>query len=156
MGIMDVGLPSSSGKVGRTRTTSLVGGAAAVAGLNTSVNNSGNIATALSGICSAGVLKTAIQVNGAGRLNLFANYAVDATSRTVRVRVTVEGVIVYDRTSAAITVVGTGLMAVGAPISAGGVVFQPIDFYTSLLIEIASSLSETDKTTVAYNYETRQ
>jgi hypothetical protein len=33
------------------------------------------------------------------------------------------------------------------------VVFQPVYFGKSMLIEIASSLSETDKSYAAYNYE---
>ncbi len=111
---------------------------------------------ALSGAMTAGVLKTALSITGRGRMNWAAIYANDATARTLRMRITVDGSVIRDHTSASISAANTGFIGVGGGAYNGGaptIFYQPIRFSEALLIEIASSVSETDKATFAYAYE---
>ena len=64
---------------------------------------------ALSGSMTAATLKTLLNISGTGvnmpQLTFRAN---DATSRTIRVKITVDGIVVCDSTSAAITTGSNG------------------------------------------------
>lgn len=118
---------------------------------------SANAITALSGAMTLNVLKTALTKTGRGRLNWFGVYCNDATSRTIRVQITLDGVVIKNSTTGAIAASISGVCVVGM----GGVngamqAFQPLDYNTSLLVEYASSITETDKLTVAYNHEVHQ
>lgn len=140
-------------------TTSVIsvvnGGAATVANASTAFVNA-NCSTSLSGAMTAGALKTAYSATGAGRINFFGIATQDATSRTIRIKITVNGsTVAYDKTSAAIATASSGVVAVGAA-AAGVVQFQSLDYTNGLLIEFASSLTETDKLTVGINAEVRQ
>lgn len=107
-----------------------------------------------SGALTANTLFARHSLTGRGRLNLLTVYAKDSTSRTIRAVVIVDGVTVFDATTNAITVSGTGTCPVGTVTADGSLVFQPIDFQSSLVIQIASSLTETDKIATGINYET--
>jgi len=116
-----------------------------------------NAVSAASGAMTANTLKTALSVTGRGRVNWLGAYSADATARTIRIKVTVDGVAVTDQTVATSTA-GHGLCAIGG--GTGGnltsnpsMTFQPVDFRTSLLVEISSTLTETDKMNTAWNYE---
>ena len=128
-------------------------GGVQVGGLNATAANQAK--EVLSGSLSAGVLATALSVSGAGEIGYLSVYARDTTSRTVRIKVTIDGgtPAVFDATSSAITTTNSGLLVVGnLPSSTpyvGAVI--PLRWNTSLLIEIASSLTETDKIAIAYN-----
>lgn len=81
----------------------------------------------------------------------------DATLRTSRLKVTIDGSVVYDSTNSAAglakIVVALGHMTdVYGGACVDGV---PLLFDASLLIEYASSLTETDKASVGYIYYTR-
>ena len=119
---------------------------------NTRASNSGSMPT-------ANALYTVLSITGRGALNFCAASANDTTSRTIRIKVTIDGRSIFDSTSSAITTVGNGLVAVGA--LSGNTVsnytpeLQSIRFYTSCLVQIASSVGpETDKIKVNLNYET--
>lgn len=104
----------------------------------------------LSGALTSGVLSTVLTVTGAGRVPQLSAYAKDTTSRTIRLVVEVDGLSVFDATSAAIAVANTGIFAAGGgnnPLSTG----EPITFTASLVVRVASSLTETDKIGVAYS-----
>lgn len=133
------------------------GGVSTGANIATNVNN--NAKEILSGALTANTLASlsGFPLSGRGRLNLLTAYTKDATSRTIRVQVIVDGTTVYDATSDAITNSGSGVVPVGVVTSATGALeMQPIDFQTSLDIKIASSLTETNKVAAAVNYETWQ
>ncbi|WP_457321629.1 hypothetical protein [Roseateles sp. P5_E11] len=106
----------------------------------------------LSGALTANALATILSVTGSGEIPFLTAYTKDATSRTVRLKVTVDGTSVFDATSAATTTVGAGIVVVGEiatasfPVQAG----LPLRFNASLLIQIASSVSETDKVAIGY------
>lgn len=146
--------------VGRPRVTSIVNrfstnGATA---LNlTNLNQYGR--SYASGALTANTLSTVLNVSGRGRIDLLGVYTEDTTSRTIRVKITLDGTVVFDATSAAITSVFGGVMPIGgaqytSSASLTFAMFQPIEFSQSLVIEIASSLTETNKLTSVINYQT--
>lgn len=146
---------------GQTSVTSIINGGATVIGTCSAAIANANCLSTLSGDMTAGVLKTAYSATGKGRVNFFAVQCNDATSRTIRVKVTTNGSnVVYDKTSAAIAASGSGVIAIGSaqPSVVGApVLFQPIDYTNGILIEFASSLTETgNKLTTAINAEVRQ
>ena len=129
------------------------GGASSVGALNTAVAI-GNLYTALSGdLGSAGTLATALEATGRGRLLLAGLYTMDATSRTLRMKITVDGVAIIDVTSAAIANSGSGIVPLGSISASLGICYHPIDYTASLKIEFASSIDETDKQTVFWLHE---
>ena len=105
----------------------------------------------LSGACSAGVLKTIYSATGSGVVNVFACNGVDATSRTHRIKCTIDGVVVYDATTAAVAATDQGINLIGGYTNVGYLpMFDQIVYNTSFLVEYATSLTETDKTRFSY------
>lgn len=91
---------------------------------------------------------------GRGRLNALSAYTIDSTARTIRVKVTIDGTVIYDATSSSISTSGYGVVPVGVVSNSGALVFQPVEWQTSCLIEVATSVTETDKVATGINYET--
>lgn len=121
-------------------------GSTSVAGLAASSSTNG-AREVLSGALTAATLKDIVSITGSGQISYLAAYAKNATSRTVRLVVILDGTTVFDATSSAITASGTGLQAAGTPTGPAA----PIRFNASCLIRVASSLSETDNIGVAYS-----
>jgi len=139
----------------------VIGRAANVVSLpnQTSSLLSGSMIGALSGVCVAGVLKTALNLTGAGTLDIFSIQSLDPTSRTLRVVITIDNqsVPVYDKTSPVISTANAGIVPVGITnyIIASGVcalMAEPMVFKSSCLVQFASSLSETDAVLINYQY----
>lgn len=108
----------------------------------------------LSGALTAGTLATVNNISGRGRVNIVTAYSKDATARTIRVQVIVDGTTVFDATSNSISTTGRGVVALGVIDNTGSAsAFQPIRFNTSLVVKVASSLTETDKIATGINYE---
>ena len=105
----------------------------------------------LSGALTAATLKTLLSVSGAGEAASLALTGVDSSARTLRLRVVVDGVPVFDSTSTSASTAGTGCL-IGAGVGSTNVVFNgsSIRFLTSLEVQVASSLTETDKLQLAY------
>jgi len=97
----------------------------------------------LSGALTANTLKTIVSVTNAGQIPYLSAFAKNTTSRTIRLVVICDGVTVFDATTGAITVANTGLMASGTSSAA-------IRFNASCVIQVASSLTETDNLAVGY------
>jgi hypothetical protein len=125
--------------------------------LSTTVMAAGNVKAGLSGVMSANTFKTLLSVSGPGQIDVAAITTADTTSRTIKMRITLDGVTApyaFDPgMSAAITAADTGIMPVGSLVT-GGVIPDPVVFNTSCLIEIASSLGETDKIKTYLKYRT--
>lgn len=103
----------------------------------------------LSGALTLNTLATMLTVGGGGVLSYLAVSSVDATARTLRLQLTLDGIIVFDTTSASISTANIGIVAVGAAQAysatvPNGLYAQEIPF-NSMVVKIASSLSETDK-----------
>lgn len=104
-----------------------------------------------SGALTAGTLKTLLSVAGAGVLNGAALTTIDSAARTIRLRVTVDGTVVFDSTSASSSATSAGcLVGAGTTTSGQPIAGSPIRFMTSLVVEVASSLTETDKLQLSY------
>lgn len=101
----------------------------------------------LSGALTATVYKEMLAVSGSGCISQCVVYAVDTTSRTMGLKLVIDGVTVFDATSATCTAANAGISALGS-----GSTLQPVFFNTSLSISIKSSLSETNKISVGYLY----
>lgn len=143
---------------GLRSTTSILNycssGGVNVTDLPASSNN--NAKEVLSGALTAATLATALSVTGAGEIGYLAVYSKDGTARAVRIKVTVDGnaTAVFDATSSSFSSTGRGLLVVGnlpssPPVALGAVI--PLRWNASLLVEIASSLTETDKIAIAYS-----
>ena len=140
---------------GANNTTRQIVNADAVAGF-TPLNGDIDAAAAgrskevLSGALTANTLATVLSLTGPGEVPLLTSYTKDATVRTVRTVVIVDGVTVFDFTSASIGVPNRGAIVAGQV--AGGDVTQgnPIRFSVSLVVQQASNLTETDKLALAY------
>ena len=107
----------------------------------------------LSGALTANTYLEMLNVAGSGVLNVAYVYTVDTTSRTVGIKVVIDGVTIFDAISAALTTTTDGIMAVGVSIG-GHIIFEPICYNSSLIIYIKSSISETNKIGVCYGYRT--
>lgn len=131
--------------------------AVAPGGMTLSGNAVRPLKLVLSGAMTAGVLKTALSLTGSGVINWLSLSGSDATTRTLRMKITIDGIVVFDPGVTASTTTGTilpiGTYAEGST-SFPLIGFQPTNFNSSILVEIASSLTETDKMTFGYNYIT--
>lgn len=140
---------------GGERVSSIVGTPVVSSSIH-SVQIAAGATAALSGSMTAATLKTALSITGRGRINWAALYSNDATARTLRMKITVDGSVIRDHTSASISAANSGFVGLGGGYFGGGangLFYQPVRFGESLLIEIASSVTETDKATFAYAYE---
>ena len=116
-----------------------------------------NIRQTTSGTLSAATLVDVLNITGSGELNFAACAGVDATSRTHRFKLTLDGVVVYDATTAATAALRTGIMLVGGMSSAAStpaMYVEKITFNVSCRLEYASSLGETAKTIFGTLYRT--
>lgn len=131
------------------------GGVSTAASISaTSAQNASEI---LSGALTANTLASVpgFPKTGRGRLNLLTVFTKDATSRSLRAQVIVDGVTIFNPpASDLITNIGSGIVPVGVVTAATGALeMQPIDYQASLDIKVASSRTETDKVAIGINYE---
>lgn len=137
---------------GALRATSSVINAHSSGGTSQTFNVAINARALLSGAMTAGTLSTLLNVpSGAGRMPLCALSTNDSTARTARLRITVDGVVVFDATSASMSGTGVGIFAAGYNPGSNTISpSDPIVYTRSLKVEAASSLTETDKLTLFY------
>ena len=153
------GAPIPAGVLNGTAVLrSLVTDAATNGPLTTDALNAKTVAT---GALTANTLATILSLTGRGTIDFLACQSVDATSRTHRMKVTLDGVVIFDATSSAFGSVARYCPVIGSVVNLStaaahmSVIPQTIMFNTSLLIEYASSVSETAKSYIAYNYYAR-
>lgn len=117
------------------------------------------VAFGTTGALTAATLTTALSLSGQGCISLLGCFGVDVTSRTHRLKVTLDGVVIYDATSGSFISPSVALVAIGGFIPSATInatpVYEPLVFNTSLLVEYASSLTETAKSIVFYRYVAR-
>lgn len=110
----------------------------------------------LSGALTENTLATVLSLTGPGEVPLLTSYTKDGTARTVRTVVIVDGVTVFDFTSASIGVAKRGAIVAGQLVGVpGGATYyvtqgNPIRFSVSLVVQQASDRTETDKIALAY------
>lgn len=110
----------------------------------------------LSGALTASTYKELLSITGAGIIDMCGAVAEDTTSRTIGLKLVIDGVAVFDAVSSAITTAGMGIVALGICSSYSSylmLVPQPCVFAKSLSIQVKSSLSETDMVRLGYNYQ---
>ena len=110
------------------------------------------------GAVTAAALKTALSLSGRGAISFLALQPADAAARTHRLKVTLDGTVIFDATSPSLSDTRYLLTAVGglAMLDATNgyvcVIPEPLIFNNSLLVEYASSLTEANSATLAYRY----
>lgn len=103
-----------------------------------------------SGALTANTLVDLINESGsAGYISQLSIYTNDATSRTLRIVVTVDGASIYDFTSAAITSSNAGAVLAGQWHGTSSFSLPPIYYTTSIRVQYASSVTETGKFTIS-------
>jgi hypothetical protein len=103
----------------------------------------------LSGVLTAGTYKELLSVSGAGVISLLCGVTLDTTSRTLGLKLVVDGITAFDAVSETITTTLKGIPIVGffpgATISATYKQISFIPFHSSFAVSLKSSLTETDK-----------
>lgn len=113
-----------------------------------------DIRQTFSGALTANTYKTIVSVTGQGIIKFCALATSDTTSRTISIRLTIDGVVVCEKSVAGVNATNKGIVAVGGAADETTVArFDRMAFNTSLLVEVKSNLTETDKTYLLANYE---
>jgi hypothetical protein len=112
----------------------------------------------LSGALTADTYKTMLDITGSGVIGVCGVATVDNTSRAVGLKITIDGTVAFEAVSSATTVVNAGIFGIGGAIITstsvyGNNISELVVFNTSLKVEISSTLNETDKVRVLYNYK---
>ncbi len=103
-----------------------------------------------SGALTANTLVDLINESGsAGYVSQLSFYCNDATSRTLRVVIIVDGTTIYDITSAAMAGSNIGAVLAGAVSSTNPQALPPIYYTNSIRVQYASSVTETGKFTIS-------
>lgn len=128
-------------------------------GVNANVpaaSNQTNLKFTNSGAVTANTLKTVLSITGSGSIQFLAVGATNTTSKTQRIRVTIDGVVAYDATSSSSTSTDVGLIAIGSTVNSTtrAPVLDNVLFASSLLVEVTTSVSETDGISIRYQYRT--
>jgi len=111
--------------------------------------------SALSGSMTSATLKTLLSISGVGgRVTQLTFRTADATARTIRVKIVVDGTTVCDATSTSITTINEGGVFAGQRSGTTVLILPPIVWNSTIVIEYASSVTETDKITAEYIYNT--
>lgn len=118
---------------------------------------SNDVRQTLSGALTANTYKTILSVTGQGILKFCAVASFDTTPRTQSLRITIDGVVVCEKSVASISSSNKGIVGVGglgtALLDAALLRFDSCRFNASLLVEVKSNITETDKIYTLTNYE---
>lgn len=109
-----------------------------------------------SGALTATTYKELLAVTGPGVIDLCYAGAGDTTSRTIGLKVVIDGVTVFDAVSAALTDANSGIVAIGTKPAANNVASgTPRVFNSSLSVSVKSSLNESNLVTLVASYDTK-
>ena len=115
-----------------------------------------NCASVSVGTLSAGVLKKVLSISGKGQVNFLMALENGPGSYNNQIKVTLDGTVIFDKTVSISQNYGVIAVGYGAGAVATGdflAMHQPIQFESSLLVEIASS-SASSSQVLYYNAET--
>ena len=132
----------------------LNGGASTLVYANTGA--AANCASVSVGTLSAGVLKKVLSISGKGQVNFLMAMENGPGYYNNQIKVTLDGTAIFDKTVSISQNYGVIAVGYGAGAVATGdflAMHQPIQFESSLLVEIASS-SASSSQTLYYNAET--
>ena len=139
---------------GSTTTKSIINAYSVAGWVAESINVVGVAGTkiVLSGALIANTLATVFsKTDGPCEFSQLYFETVDSTARTMRVKVTVDGVVAFDYTSASISTAQNGCCLAGMQHYLYSVPMSPIRSAGTILIEIASNLTETNKFKIGYS-----
>ena len=128
-------------------STSTNGSAAVIS--NAGANSAAK--TVASGALTANVLVEVLSLSGQGSVGFFSCWSNEAVARTHRIKLTVDGVLAFDGTTASDANLSRGIILVGS-ITTATPIPDHLYFNKSLTIEYASNKTETGKTTFGYMY----
>ena len=124
------------------------------------VNSAENYKRVISGSLTNGTLFPILSISGSGMIDFFAALSANATTRTHRVKITIDEVVVFDATSSPCDSSDQGILAIGNSYSSSTgsstlcmLYAQPVYFHRSLLIEYAVDRNESGSTWLYYTYE---
>ena len=146
-------LPSAS--MYSTKTIKSVQSTAGYTTLNIATSSTDGAIAVNSGALTANTLATIFSSSGtAVTFSHLTVRCVDATARTLRVVVEVDGLTAFDFTSASTSTTNNGVLLAGwrAPLSSS-FALPPIISQASLVVKVASNLTETDKFIIEYAYQ---
>jgi len=124
-----------------------------ITGLGT---NQDGVTSVASGTTTGGVLKSIFSYTGGGGIMSHLSIrTANATARTIRLKVTIDGVSVYDNTSSSISSADRGFILSGVISGSSTNILPPLLWANSITIEIASSLGESNGITTEYVYDGR-
>ena len=105
-----------------------------------------------SGALTANTYDETIAVTGPGIIRTVGVSSADSTSRSVGLKIIIDGATVFDKTTDPISTAGNGSFAVGYMHGTyrESVFFEHIAFKQSLSLQIKSSRTETDKVNLLY------
>ncbi|MES2163352.1 MAG: hypothetical protein V4476_19535 [Pseudomonadota bacterium] len=116
----------------------------------------GRVAQIVPGALTASVLKNVLSVTGPGSISKLIAMTTDATSRSIRVVLTLDGTVVFDSTSAAIVNANYGGIVIGASTeysaTPANVSADKVTFSKSMSIQVSSSNSEATGIVIGIQY----
>lgn len=118
--------------------------------------NVSGVTLTTSGAVTANTLKTVLSVTGKGALTWLGVRTENTSAKTARIRITLDGVVVYDSTSPSDSTSGRWSIAHGAADGSNwwpAIEGIPLMYEASLLVQYACSITETDGVKFGYiNY----
>lgn len=101
----------------------------------------------LSGALTANVLKSVFSLSGSGQVDTAYVVSNDTTGRLIRLQITIDGTIVFDATSSAVSATNSGIMGIGHisyyAVTQFIVEPSPVFFRNSFEVKVASTRGET-------------
>lgn len=110
----------------------------------------------LSGALTADIYKSVFSATGKGLINYAAVASIDATSRSLGLKIIIDGnpTPAFEAISSAVNSANGGFPAIG--LNYGGEVHpQPVPYEKSIEIQVSSTITETDKVALYLNHEIR-
>lgn len=138
-GATDPSLDTTNWRAHGIRATSFIGGdryATVCDVIEGLVNVTG------SGTFTAGVLYPILSRGGAGYLHNFTAWVNEATSRTMRLKITIDGVVVFDQSQPGVNAIGEGFCIAGPRAQTAEHSFPKLTWTDSILIEWSTSNTE--------------
>jgi hypothetical protein len=122
------------------------------------VGNVGNVAVSACGALTANALTTVLALTGRGAVNWLGVWHANGSTKTLRARLTIDDVVVFDSTGASTSQINAGWRLIGSITAGGGAgqsampLFQSERFARNCTLQVASSITETDGVILGRNY----
>ncbi len=132
-------------------------GGASVGDASNYISNLGLSKQFLSGALTATVYKEVLAVSDSGVISWCSAYTINATARTIGLKIVIDGVTVFDAVTNSVSTTSHGIVAIGETHSMGGSTTNTLGrifFNTSLSVQVKSSLSETNFVAMDISYIT--